>query len=142
MGFLIGLLTFILFLNSVFLTLVILMQLPKKEAGLGTAFGGGATEALFGAGTGNVLSVATKYSATIFLALSLILSVMNARYSRAQKGQFEEAVQQQSAAQTTTQTQQETDATGEGTASGGATSAQQQQTMSNLMQLQNTNATE
>ena len=43
-------LTVILFLDCLFLVLLVLVQLPKKEAGLGTAFGGGTTDALFGAG--------------------------------------------------------------------------------------------
>ena len=49
-------LTVVLFLNCLFLILLVLVQLPKKEAGLGTAFGGGTTDALFGAGAGNVLT--------------------------------------------------------------------------------------
>lgn len=73
-----GFLTFVLVADALFLILLVLIQLPKKEAGLGTAFGGATTEALFGAGTGNVLTSATKYAAGIFLALSLTLSIMNA----------------------------------------------------------------
>ncbi|MBI5773476.1 MAG: preprotein translocase subunit SecG [Verrucomicrobia bacterium] len=74
---LIGLLTFILVLDCLVLILLVLMQLPKKEAGMGTAFGGGATDALFGAGTGNALTKMTKYTAGIFLGLALILSMLN-----------------------------------------------------------------
>ena len=59
MSFLIGLLTFILVLDCLLLTLLVLMQLPKKEAGAGLAFGGSATDALFGSGTGNVLTKIT-----------------------------------------------------------------------------------
>ncbi len=70
-----NLLTVILFLNSLFLILLVLVQLPKKEAGLGTAFGGGATDALFGAGAGNVLTKLTKWNAIIFLLLCLLLSL-------------------------------------------------------------------
>ncbi len=69
------LLTVVLFLNSLFLILLVLVQLPKKEAGLGTAFGGGATDALFGAGAGNVLTKLTKWNAVIFLFLCLLLSL-------------------------------------------------------------------
>ena len=69
------LLTVVLFLNSLFLILLVLVQLPKKEAGLGTAFGGGATDALFGAGAGNVLTKLTKWNAIIFLFLCLLLSL-------------------------------------------------------------------
>ena len=68
-------LTVLLFLNCLFLVLLVLVQLPKKEAGLGTAFGGGTTDALFGAGAGNVLTKLTKWSAILFLLLCLLLSL-------------------------------------------------------------------
>ena len=45
MGFIIGLLTVVLAIDCIFLILLILIQLPKKEAGMGTAFGGAATDA-------------------------------------------------------------------------------------------------
>lgn len=76
MGLLIGLLTLVLVLTSLFLLLMILVQLPKKEAGAGLAFGGAASDALFGAGSGTVLSRLTKYGAGVFLGLSLLLSVL------------------------------------------------------------------
>ena len=63
MGFLIGLLTVVMVLNCVILIFLVLIQLPKKDAGAGLAFGGGATDALFGAGSGNVLTKITKYAA-------------------------------------------------------------------------------
>src|SRR4051794_3576516 len=78
MGLLIGFLTFILVVNCLFLMLLVLVQLPKKEAGAGVAFGGGATDALFGAGSGNALTKLTKWSAGLFLALSTLLTVLNA----------------------------------------------------------------
>jgi preprotein translocase subunit SecG len=77
MGFVIGLLTVVLVLNCLFLILLVLIQLPKKEAGAGLAFGAGATDALFGAGSGNVLTKVTKYAAGIFIALTMLLSVVN-----------------------------------------------------------------
>ena len=76
MNFLAGLLTAVLVLDSLLLILLILVQLPKKEAGVGQAFGAGATDALFGAGTGNALTNMTKYAAGIFLTLSLVLYIM------------------------------------------------------------------
>ena len=79
-------LTIILFLISLFLILLVLVQLPKKEAGLGTAFGGGTTDALFGAGTGNVLTQLTKYCTILFLVLCLVLSIMNKRGSESTAG--------------------------------------------------------
>ena len=76
-------LTFGLVLDCLFLGLLILMQLPKKEAGLGgAAFGGGAVDALIGAGAGNVLTKATKYSAVLFFVLIVSLSLLHARYAR------------------------------------------------------------
>ncbi len=85
MGLLITFLTFILVLDCLFLILLVLIQLPKKEAGAGVAFGAGTTDALFGAGSGNVLTKVTKYSAAIFLGLALLLSVLNINYSNKRK---------------------------------------------------------
>lgn len=77
MVYLIVLLTIILVLNCLFLGLLILVQLPKKEAGLGMAFGGGAADALFGAGSGTALTKLTKYSAVVFFGLVLLLCILN-----------------------------------------------------------------
>jgi len=76
MALVIGLLTFLLVLNSLLLILLVLVQLPKKEAGAGLAFGGSTSDALFGAGSGTVLSRITKYGVGIFLILSFTLSVL------------------------------------------------------------------
>ena len=84
MSFLIGLLTVVLVLNCLVLIFLVLIQLPKKEAGAGLAFGGGATDALFGAGSGNVLTKVTKWSAGIFFALAVILSLLNAHVRKTQ----------------------------------------------------------
>jgi preprotein translocase subunit SecG len=83
MAFLIGLLTVAMVLDCIILILLVLIQLPKKEAGAGLAFGAGATDALFGAGSGTVLTKITKYAAGIFFALAIILSLLrNTYYSR------------------------------------------------------------
>ena len=79
MSLFIGFLTVLMVLDCVALILLVLIQLPKKESGAGMAFGGGATDALFGAGSGNALTVITKYAAGIFLVLSLTLSILNAQ---------------------------------------------------------------
>jgi len=76
MGFVIALLTFIMVLDCLLLVLLVLIQLPKKEAGAGLAFGGGATDALFGAGSGNVLTKITKYAAGIFFGLALFIGIL------------------------------------------------------------------
>jgi preprotein translocase subunit SecG len=86
MGILIALLTFILVVNCLFLILLVLVQLPKKEAGAGMAFGAGAGDALFGAGSGNVLTKVTKYSAGIFLVLSMLLAVLNINHHHSKGG--------------------------------------------------------
>jgi preprotein translocase subunit SecG len=95
MGLLIGLLTVLLVLNSVVLIFLVLIQLPKREAGLGLAFGGSAADALFGAGSGTVLTKATKYAATIFLVLCVVLGVLQSSYYHKSKKAFEEQVQGQ-----------------------------------------------
>ena len=71
------LLSVVLVLNAAFLLLLILIQLPKKDAGAGLAFGAGATDALFGAGSGNALTKMTKYAAGVFLGLVLTLSFLS-----------------------------------------------------------------
>ena len=76
------LLTFVLVLDCLVLILLVLIQLPKKEAGMGQAFGGGATDALFGAGSGNALTKLTKYTAGIFFALTLLISILFTHQSR------------------------------------------------------------
>jgi preprotein translocase subunit SecG len=76
MSFIIGLLTAVMVLDCLILIFLILLQLPKKEAGMGTAFGSSTTDALFGAGSGNALTVTTKYAAAIFLGLALLIPIL------------------------------------------------------------------
>src|SRR6266498_948934 len=80
------LLTFLLVLDCLVLILLVLIQLPKKEAGLGQAFGGAATDALFGAGSGTALTKMTKYTAGIFFVLTLFISVLHSHAARAKHG--------------------------------------------------------
>ena len=95
MSFIIGLLTAVMVLNCLVLILLVLIQLPKKEAGLGVAFGSGATDALFGAGSGNVLTKITKYSAGIFFGLAIVLSLMQSHYHRRSGTEFQRELQKQ-----------------------------------------------
>jgi len=74
--------------------LLVLVQLPKKDAGMGQAFGAGTTDALFGAGSGNALTKMTKYATAIFFLLTLSLSILNAQQSKLKKSKFEEELQQ------------------------------------------------
>lgn len=82
MIFITGLLTFVFILNCLLLILLVLIQLPKKEAGAGIAFGSGTTDVLFGAGSGNVLTKITKYAAATFMVMALMLSVMSSRQAK------------------------------------------------------------
>lgn len=93
MMWIIGILTFILIVDCLFLMLLVLVQLPKKEAGLGQAFGGGATDALFGAGSGNALTKLTKYATGIFFVLTLSLSILHAQQAKARRSSLESLVQ-------------------------------------------------
>src|SRR3974377_2225587 len=91
MGFIIGLLTFVMVVDCVFLIFLVLLQLPKKEAGAGLAFGGAATDALFGAGSGNVLTKVTKYAAGIFFGMALLIGILQ---SHSGKSNFEQQLNQ------------------------------------------------
>jgi len=86
LGFFIGLLTVVLVLDCMFLILLVLVQLPKKEAGMGQAFGGAATDALFGAGSGNALTKLTKWAAGIFFVLAVTLTLMGNYHSTRRGG--------------------------------------------------------
>jgi len=86
LSFLIGFLTVLLVLDCLFLLLLILIQLPKKEAGLGQAFGASATDALFGAGSGTALTRLTKYGAVAFFVLTFLLAILNAQQYKSSGG--------------------------------------------------------
>jgi preprotein translocase subunit SecG len=73
-------LTILMFFDCLILVLLVLLQLPKKEAGAGVAFGGGTTDALFGAGSGNVLTKITKYAAGIFFGLAILMAMVASRH--------------------------------------------------------------
>jgi preprotein translocase subunit SecG len=86
MNILIWLFTFLLVVDCLVLILLVLIQLPKKEAGMGQAFGGGATDALFGAGSGTALTKLTKYTAGIFFVMTLLISMLHGHQARARSG--------------------------------------------------------
>jgi preprotein translocase subunit SecG len=100
MQLLITFLTVVLVLNCLLLMLLVLIQLPKKEAGAGLAFGGGTTDALFGAGSGNALTKLTKYASGTFLGLALFLGVMNSRAHRSAESDVRKALANSPAART------------------------------------------
>ena len=91
-GLLIGLLTVIMVLDCMIVIFLVLIQLPKKDAGAGLAFGAGATDALFGAGSGTVLTKITKYAAGAFFAMAILLSVLHSNYHRRAGREFEGAL--------------------------------------------------
>jgi len=94
MGFVIGLLTLLMVLDCVVLVLLVLVQLPKKEAGAGLAFGRSASDALFGAGSGNVLTKITKYAATVFFVMALLLSILQSKFHTRNISAFEQRLGQ------------------------------------------------
>src|SRR5436305_13269759 len=97
MNLLINLLSVFFVLVALLMVLVILMQRPKSE-GLGAAFGGGATENIFGAQTTNVLGKLTTWLAGIFFALTFGLSVLYAYRGAGGESAFRgEPLQQQAA---------------------------------------------
>ena len=62
------------------MALVVLMQRPRSE-GLGSAFGGGITDNVFGSQTTNVLAKFTTWMAIAFFAVTLLLSIITAKAS-------------------------------------------------------------
>lgn len=87
--------TAVLVLNCLVLMLLVLIQLPKKEAGAGLAFGGGATDALFGAGSGNALTKMTRYAATCFIGMVVFLSVLHSYQANSESRRLQRELQKQ-----------------------------------------------
>src|SRR5437764_10258225 len=94
MSWIVGILSIFLILACLLLMLLVLIQLPKKEAGMGQAFGGGATDALFGAGSGTALTKMTKYTTGIFFVLTLLLWVLKAQEVKHRGSGLERTMQQ------------------------------------------------
>lgn len=92
----VGFLMVLLVINSMFLILLVLVQLPKKDAGAGMAFGAGTADALFGAGSGNILTKVTGWAAGILLGLAVILGWVQGSSSADNSGAaFTKMVEQQ-----------------------------------------------
>jgi len=106
---------------------IILIQQSKAGGGLG-AMGGGMTETVFGASAGNVLTKATVVLASIFLGITLLLTVITG-YRRPARSVVdivpEEAVTPAPAASESPATDSATDAADSG-AAGPAASAMQE----------------
>ncbi|MDR0590872.1 MAG: preprotein translocase subunit SecG [Puniceicoccales bacterium] len=82
---------FIFFLTSIllgicaFTVLLILMQRPSEESGMGATLGGGAATSVFGGEAVNVLAKITKYCTIIFFILSFILSLLHLALEKADR---------------------------------------------------------
>ena len=83
MSWLPGPLNLIILLLGLFMILLVLMQPSKADGGLGAAFGSGATDTLFGARTGNILTKATVWLAAILFINSVLLGFLFSRQSSA-----------------------------------------------------------
>ncbi len=90
-------LTVLMFLDCVVLIFLVLLQLPKKEAGAGMAFGGAATDALFGAGSGNMLTNITKYVAGIFFGLAILMAIIASKQPKSSAASLTEKLTQSAA---------------------------------------------
>lgn len=69
-GFIIGLFSVILVLISLFVMLIILMQRPSANAGMGSSLGGGIAESAFGGESINVLTRWTIYCIVGFFIIT------------------------------------------------------------------------
>lgn len=70
-GFLVSTAIVLLFLVCILAVLVILMQKPSANAGMGAALGGGAAETVFGGESANVLTKFTSFLTVLLFLLSL-----------------------------------------------------------------------
>ena len=68
--FLIAIFSVLLLLICLFVTLLVLMQKPSANSGMGAALGGRAAEQAFGGEAGNVLTKGTIYAIIAFFVLS------------------------------------------------------------------------
>src|SRR5258708_34568088 len=93
MSWIVAILSVFLVIACLLLILLVLIQLPKKEGGMGQAFGGGATDALFGAGSGTALTKMTKYTTGIFFVLCLLLWVLKAQDAKQTGSNLEKTMQ-------------------------------------------------
>ena len=76
MAFLLGLLFIVEVLVALLMVAVVMLQPPKDQAGgMGSAFGGGFGEEVFGGRTGNVLSRATVVLGAILIINSLAIAI-------------------------------------------------------------------
>lgn len=83
-NFLIGFFSIALILVSVFITLIVLMQRPSANSGMGSSLGGGIAESAFGGESGNILTRYTIYAVVAFFVVTFLLYLGNmSRYGSA-----------------------------------------------------------
>ena len=82
----------VMFVDCILLVFLVLLQLPKKEAGAGMAFGGAATDALFGAGSGNALTTITKYSACVFFGAAIMMAFITSHTTKSTDNSLEKTL--------------------------------------------------
>ncbi len=73
----IAIFSFLLLLLCLFTLLLVLVQKPRADGGLGAVLGGGSMEAALGAESGNVLNKTTIYSVIGFFILTFALYLGN-----------------------------------------------------------------
>ena len=78
MSILITLLTVLDVLIALLIIALVLVQQSKSGGGLGTTFGGGGSDSLFGAHASTHLSRLTVVFATLFLVITLSLAIISA----------------------------------------------------------------
>jgi preprotein translocase subunit SecG len=77
MNIILGILTVVLILVSLFLILIVLAQPSKSDGSMGSALGGGMTESVFGGEGSSALSKLTINAAVVFFVLSFLLYLGN-----------------------------------------------------------------
>jgi len=91
MMFFVYALTAVLVVCCLLLIGVVLLQRPRSE-GLGSAFGGGMTESMFGAGTTDVLSKFTIWMAGAFFVLTILLAMLMSHGEKTSGSVFDETL--------------------------------------------------
>lgn len=76
-NFLIGFFSIALILLSLFITLIVLMQRPSANSGMGSSLGGGIAESAFGGESGNILTRYTIYAVVAFFVITFVLYLGN-----------------------------------------------------------------
>jgi preprotein translocase subunit SecG len=77
MSIILGILTIVLIIVSLFLVLLVLAQPAKSDGGMGSALGGGMAESVLGGSHGTVTSKLTIKMAIAFFVLSFVLYLGN-----------------------------------------------------------------